>query len=172
VPYAINIACRNETAAPVHRLWQEAAAFEAAPSMAALDYAPHITLAIYDEIEVDRLRAVAANVFEGRAAVTLTFNAIRAFDGPILYAAPLPSAPLQALHDAVHAEIEPALCHEHYRPGAWSPHCTLAMHVLPERVDAALAWTRRRIPPFKVTFDVGDCARFYPVEVLGEVRLS
>ena len=172
MPYAINISCRNETAAPVQRLWEQAAAFEVAPSMAALDYAPHITLAIYQEIEVDRLRGVAASVFEGHTAVTLTFTAIRAFDGPVLYAAPLPSAPLQALYDAVQNAIDPALCDPYYRPEAWVPHCTLAMHVRPERRDEALAWARRRIPPFRVTFDVGDCARFYPVEIVGETRLS
>lgn len=172
MPYAINIACRNADAETVHRLWEQAAAFEAAPSMAALDYAPHITLAIYEDFEPVRLRDVAARLFEGRAAVTLSFAAIRAFPGPILYAAPLPATPLRALHDAVHAAIDPALCHEHYRPGAWVPHCTLAMHVRPEKADAALAWTRRRLPPFRVTFDVGDCARFYPVEILGETRLA
>jgi 2'-5' RNA ligase len=139
--------------------------------MAALDYAPHITLAIYDDIAVDRLRAATESVFTGRPAVTLTFTAIRHFDGPVLYAAPLPSAPLSALHAAVDREIDPALCHPHYRPGAWVPHCTLAMHVLPDQREAAVAWAARRIPPFKVTFDVGDCARFYPVEILGETPL-
>lgn len=174
MPYGISIQARGLDAAVIHRLWNEAAAFEAAPSMAALDYDPHVTLAIYDDIDVDRLRAAAAAVFARQPPITLTFERIEHFEGAqwVLWAAPRPSAALKELQAAVHRAIDPGLCWPHYRPDAWRSHCTVAMDILPEQREAALAWAARPLPPFTVTFDIGDCARFYPVEILGEWRLG
>ncbi|TXH81548.1 MAG: 2'-5' RNA ligase family protein, partial [Rhizobium sp.] len=47
MPHAIVLKCANETAAPVMDLWREASRFETSPSMQALNYAPHLTFAVY-----------------------------------------------------------------------------------------------------------------------------
>ncbi|MEQ9642729.1 MAG: 2'-5' RNA ligase family protein [Alphaproteobacteria bacterium] len=174
MPYGISIQARGIDVFPILRLWDEAAAFEAAPSMAELDYDPHVTLAIYDEIDVERLRDAAAAVFAKQPPIALTFDRIEHFEGEqwVLWAAPRPSAALVELQAAVHREIDPGLCWPHYRPDAWRPHCTVAMDVPPEKRAAALAWAGQPRVPFTVTFDVGDCARFYPVELLAEWTLT
>jgi integrase/recombinase XerD len=48
--YAISLKTVNDTAHPIRALWEEVARFESRPSMVALDYPPHLTLAVYDEI--------------------------------------------------------------------------------------------------------------------------
>ncbi len=172
--FAICLKAANDTAEPIRTLWQEAARFEMRPSMASLDYPPHLTLAVYDAIDPARLRAVLAEAFAGAPALSLTFARLDYFDTEplVLWAAPLPLPALHGAHEAVHARIDPALCRPHYWPGAWVPHCTLGMNVRPERRAAAIALAARPIAPFRVTFDVADCVSFPPVVVLGEVRLA
>jgi 2'-5' RNA ligase len=155
-------------------LWDQVAGLETAPSMAALDYPPHITLAVYDNIDPERLRAVLADAFTGASALSLTFGRLDYFDIEpfVLWAVPSPLPALNSAHEAVHARIDPSLCHPHYRPGAWVPHCTLGTKIQPDRRAEAITLAAQPIEPLRVTFDVADCVSFPPVTVLREHRLA
>ena len=172
--YAISLKCTNDTAAPILDLWDQASAFEAAPSMASLNYPPHLTLAIYENIHVDRLRAALGVAFRDLPAFSMEFSGIRHFDNEslVLWAFPIPNDALREAHESLHREIDPALCHEHYRPGSWKPHCTLATKIPIASAEAALRWAAGTPARFTAVFDVADCVRAYPVEILDEVRLT
>ena len=95
--FAISLKAANDTAGPARAPWEEAfSCFESRPSMAALAYPPHLTLAVYDDIPPDRLRAVLSEAFAGTSPLNLTFTRLRAFDGVplVLWADPSPSAAL------------------------------------------------------------------------------
>ena len=49
--YALNIRSDNQTSTPIKTLWDECGVLEDPPSMVNLAYPPHITFAIYDEID-------------------------------------------------------------------------------------------------------------------------
>jgi 2'-5' RNA ligase len=172
--FAICLKSANATAGPIRALWEEVAHLESRPSMAALDYPPHLTLAVYDDIPPDRLRAVLSEAFAGTSPLNLTFTRLRAFDGVplVLWADPSPSAALAGAHARVHARIDPRLCHPHYRPGAWVPHCTLASQIMPEHQAEAAAFAGRSIWAIEVVFDVADCVSFPPVVVIDERPLT
>ena len=174
MPLAVSLKALGPSAAPIHALWREAGAFEDVPSMAALGYAPHLTLAVYEAIAPERLVAVVAEAFAGMAAPAVAFAGVRRFDGPatVLWAAPEAPEALGDFHAAVHRVIDPALCHPHYRPGAWVPHASLATAVPAAARARALAWAARPRAPFTVVFDVVDAVRFPPVAVLAERRLG
>ncbi len=174
MPFAISIRCDNESCRPIRALWDRVARLEPAPSMAALNYPPHITLAIYDDIDPDRLRRTAARVFKGEPPIALLFQCIRYFEGDplVLWADPLPSPQLGRLHAAVHAAIPPALCRPHYRSEAWTPHASLAVHIDNEHRSEALALCGEPFRPFTVTFDVGDAVSFLPVRSIAEWPLG
>ncbi|AOO83919.1 hypothetical protein [Bosea vaviloviae] len=55
MPIAISVKAANDTAARIEASWEQAARFEDPPSMRSLSYPPHITLAIYDNIEPQRI---------------------------------------------------------------------------------------------------------------------
>ena len=173
MPVAISVKAANDTAAPIRELWEQVGRFERRPSMAALGYPPHVTLAVYDDLARARLRSIVDTAFAGRPALRVTFDRIRHFDGPalVLWASPSAAGPLERAHAAVHALGDPALCRPHYRPGAWVPHCTLGTEVLESRRDEALAFARRSIAPFEVVFDAADGVAFAPVEVIAECAL-
>ncbi|WP_233450623.1 2'-5' RNA ligase family protein [Rhizobium mongolense] len=57
-----------------------------------------------------------------------------------MWARPVPNGRLLQLHAAVHSEIDPALCREHYRPDRWVPHCTIAMKIPGAMFEPAIKW--------------------------------
>ncbi|ANM17672.1 RNA ligase family protein [Rhizobium sp. N541] len=174
MPYGISLKCLNTTASPVFKLWDEAAAFEETASMRALNYPPHLTLAVYQKLASDRLAEALKSVFRTRSTVTVNFSGIGYFDNEflVLWARPIADDTLFQLHAALHQEIDPADCHEHYRPGSWVPHCTIAAKVPKAKSRAAIDWANENRMQFSVNFDAADCVRFPPVEILSEIALT
>lgn len=173
MPFAIGLKATGPTAERLTRLWTRFERFETKPSMRFLGYPPHVTLAIYEEIDEGRLRE-ALSVFKGARALVLTFTAVRLFEAPqfVVWAEPAPSAALSRSHAAVHARIDPALCHEHYRPERWVPHATLATRIAPEREAEARAVAATPNEPFDVVFDIADCIEFPPIRAIDETGLQ
>ena len=172
---AINIRADNETAGEIERLWDQVAAFEVEPSMRALGYRPHFTFAIYDAPAPDEKAAwdVMLAALAGETQLRITFNRIRWFEGSplVLWAEPEADETLARIHAAISAAIDPAHCRPHYRPGAWTPHCTLGTAIADERRDDAMAFARAFDRTIEVVFDVADCVVFPPVRIIAERRL-
>lgn len=172
---AINIRADNGSAGEIERLWDHVAAFEAEPSMRALGYRPHLTFAIYDSLAIGEKTAwgamLAAVVCE--AQLRIEFKRLRWFEGSpfVLWAEPTSNEALTRIHSSISAAIDPAHCRPHYRPGMWTPHCTLGMHIADERRDDAIAFARSFDDTIEVLFDVADCVAFPPVRVMVEQRL-
>lgn len=175
MPYAINFRSDNKSADKIRRLWAECATLEKCPSVEAMQYPPHLTLAIYDKVERSELIAGLAAAADCLGCVTIRFESLGYFKAPygiVLWAAPkLPQVVLDA-HAKIHSTIEPGLCRSNYRPGIWVPHCSLATSISNEREDEAIAIAQRPIDPFEVIFDAADCASFMPVQVLKETIFS
>lgn len=172
--YAITIRAANHSGHAIRRLWDDVSEFETAPSMQKLDYAPHITLGIYETVGPELLYEAVDEIFAELAALTLCFKRLSVFDGqsPVLWAVPVASETLALLSQKLHALIDPELCHRHYRPNAWRPHCTLGTDIRPEYADAARDFARRRVSLFEVIFDRADCVAFPPVKILKSTDLS
>ncbi|MCM5554145.1 2'-5' RNA ligase family protein [Pleomorphomonas sp. NRK KF1] len=172
MPYAITLKCLNDTAAPILKLWDEASAFEASASMAALDYPPHLTLAVFPD-HPGRVVDALDEVFAAQSMLTIAFDGIACFDNDllVLWARPRPNDALMALHQRLHRHIDPALCDPHYREGNWTPHCSLATKVPPAEAKAAMAWARQKRLDLQVEFDTADLVEFLPVRVERSYRL-
>jgi 2'-5' RNA ligase len=135
-------------------LWREFGGLEETPSMLAFDYPPHVTLAAYESVPEDRLSDTLRSELGAFPPFRLTFTRLAFFENPqlVFWAAPEASELLSRAHAAIHRRIDPALCHEHYRPQRWTPHCTLATKVT--------ALTEQAIEPFDIVFDRADCVEF------------
>lgn len=172
---AINIRADNESTGEIERLWDQVAVFEAEPSMRALGYRPHFTFAIYDEPAVDEKAVwdVMLAAVAGETQLPIAFNQIRWFEGSplVLWAEPEADETLARIHRAISAAIDPAHCRPHYRPGAWTPHCSLGTAIADERRDDAIAFARAFDRRFQVLFDVVDCVAFPPVRIIAERKL-
>lgn len=172
---AINIRADNESAREIERLWNQVAMFEAEPSMRALGYRPHFTFAIYDGPEIDEKTAweTMLAAVAGERQLRIVFKRIRWFQGSplVLWAEPEADETLARIHGAISAAIDPAHCRPHYRPGAWTPHCTLGIAIADERRDDAMAFARAFDRSIEVLFDVVDCVAFPPVRIIAERKL-
>lgn len=172
---AINIRADNESAREIERLWKQVAMFEAEPSMRALGYRPHFTFAIYDGPEIDEKTAwdTMLAAVAGERQLRIVFKRIRWFQGSplVLWAEPEADETLARIHGAIIAAIDPAHCRPHYRPGAWTPHCTLGIAIADERRDDAMAFARAFDRSIEVLFDVVDCVALPPVRIIAERKL-
>lgn len=105
-------------------------------------FRPHVTLAIVETTRpvqvAGKLRTPLADI----AGLPLTLGALGFFltDLAPAYLAVAPTGRLLAVHEEVHTALEGTRGWNHYRPGTWMPHCTLAMGVSsPSAVGEALA---------------------------------
>jgi 2'-5' RNA ligase len=173
MPIAISVKAANETASKIRALWEQASRFEDQSSMHALAYPPHITLAIYDDIERDEVISALDAAFLGKSVFRIAFNGLRYFEATpfVLWAEPTFCSALNQAHAKLHDLIDPALCRAHYRPDAWVPHCTLATQVKSDCLSEALEFANRAIKPFEVVFDTADCVNFPPVAIIKECAL-
>ena len=143
--------------------------------MPALDYPPHVTLAVYDDIRTEELFKAFDATFADTPRVYCRFERLDYFVTPsaiVLWAAPIISPDLRSIHQRVHALLDPGRCRYNYRPGVWVPHCSLATSVDPSLKEEVQRLVNRPIKPFDVVFDVADCASFMPVEVIHEKELQ
>ena len=170
---AINIRADHASATEIERLWDQVAAFEDAPSMRALGYRPHLTFAIYDDVDESTAREAMQRAAIGQTQLRITFSRIRWFEGPplVLWAEPSRDEALARMHASIYAAIDPASCRPHYRPDAWTPHCTLGMRIADARRNDAIAFARSFDRSIEVLFDVVDCVAFPPVRVIAERKL-
>ena len=170
---AINIRTDHPSAGEIERLWDQVAAFEDMPSMRALGYRPHLTFAIYDDIDEATACEAMRRAVMDQTQLRITFSRIRRFEGSplVLWAEPAREEALDRVHAAISAAIDPARCRLHYRPEAWTPHCTLGMRIADNRRDDAIAFARSFNRSFEVLFDVVDCVAFRPVRIIAERKL-
>ena len=171
---AISICANNASKDGIRSLWHQAARFEHEPSMLALNYPPHITFAIYDDIDQDALHAAARSAFAGVGPVHIVFDRIAHFDGSplVLWATPQDRMALHELHRAIHDCLSLDGCREYYMLGRWVPHCTLAMAIPDDKRTAAMAFAAQGIKPFEVTFDSAECILFPPIKVTERLVLD
>jgi hypothetical protein len=110
MPYSINIRSDNHSSRPIRDLWSLCAALEDQPSMIALDYPPHFTLAVLDEADESRLASAVETVSSRTTQVLVRFDRVRYFETPtsiVLWAAPSDSSKLADVHNAIHECLRP-----------------------------------------------------------------
>ncbi|TXI11489.1 MAG: 2'-5' RNA ligase family protein, partial [Rhizobium sp.] len=127
----------------------------------------------YQDVAVPAIVAAARKAFANVRPLSVEFSGIDHFPNEmlVLWARPTDERVLKRIHRAIHGEIDPALCHEHYRPDRWQPHCTVAMKIPASAAERALAWAKATPAGFTLVFDVVDCVSFPPVEIINEVKL-
>lgn len=175
MPYSINLRSDNASSSRIRNLWVQCGRLESRPSMESLGYPPHFTLAVFDDAQELDLVSAIESLAPSIARLTVRFDRIRYFETPdsiVLWAAPAASEPLAELHSRVHDRVVSESCRPRYRPGAWVPHCSLAVAIDRARRSEAMAIVETGVSPFEVQFDVIDSARFHPVEVFHERVLS
>jgi 2'-5' RNA ligase len=172
VPFAVTLRLDPVSAARVTALWRGLAA-AGLSDLAALGYAPHITLAVCGDGATglaERVAGVAAD-WHGLA---VNFAAVGVFPGPpaVLWLAPTPDAGLLAYQRALCEALPEEFLHPHYRHGAWVPHATLAEDLTAAGLAEAVTLVADSWTPFHGHLTQIDLVHFRPVSVLWQARLA
>jgi 2'-5' RNA ligase len=169
---AVSLLLNTRLADAVSEHWHRLADAGLSRSMLELGYPPHVTLAVYDNLDAKVAAAVLDDVFSGANRLEVTLTGIATF-GPgsgVCYAALAPSPALQRLHETVLAAVA-GTCRPHYQAGRWTPHCTLATGL----TDAELARVQDFLAPnwpLAGAFEAGDLVEFVPVVGIKRWALS
>ncbi len=162
---AIAIAADNSSNKPIRALWRQFANWEDNPSMCALGYIPHLTLAVCPDLNASQLWNCADGV--RTEAVEIKFERLSYFESDplVVWAAPSDPSAITSICRQLQANLPLEACAEHYRPETWTPHCTLGTEVTKEARNEAIDYCNSWNKPFSVRFDRYDCVTFPPVEV-------
>jgi 2'-5' RNA ligase len=130
----------------------------------------HLSLAVYDDLPLDRFVPQLAEFAGTVRTLTLRMASIGIFPGTrsVLFLAPVMSEELLALHRGFHDGFAAfaGSCWDHYRPVAFVPHVTLAMNATPDALQRAVAVVVERWKPAPAQLDGVRLIEFRPVRTL------
>ncbi len=142
MPYAVQLYFDPITDAMVRDLWRRFAQMGITRHLEESANRPHVTLAIYDDLDVVAAERKLVQFVRPLAQFTLTFSHLGSFvyPSPVAFLAPIVTVDLLRLHGMTHATFTEigTHAHEHYLPGQWVPHCTLALHMAAEALPSVM----------------------------------
>jgi 2'-5' RNA ligase len=162
--FAVTLLFSAEIADAISARWMQLADAGLSRSMLDLNYLPHVTLAVYDDLAVDEAVAALDRVFDkvNQMPVTLTGFSTFGVGSGVCYAALALSPDLMRLHAATVAAIGET-CRPHYQTGSFTPHCSLATGMS----DAEMGRARDFLAPdwrsLTGMFETANLVEFAPV---------
>jgi len=127
-------------------LWETLEQAGVESSLLPMGARPHLSLAVFEEIDEKRLCAELKRFAETFTDLTVNLHSVGAFPGEhgVVYLTPGVTPELLALHAGFHTVLDrmgiPSV--REYRPGDWVPHCTVAMDLPLDQVSIAVDVTR------------------------------
>ncbi len=122
--YAIELSIADSQAGPIRRAFLEIGSI-----MSSIGASPHVSLAVFDDLDVESASAIVGSYSRQVAQFRLRFSSIGLFPGieNVLFLAPVVTVELLRLHEALHLLLDANGIHgdPKYHPGSWVPHCTI-----------------------------------------------
>jgi 2'-5' RNA ligase len=154
MPFAVQLFFDGETDTAIRRIWRELAEDNVAPYLHASANRPHLTLGIYEELELAESSAALGAFAAEEPSFPFAMRHIGSFpptNEAVVFCAPVVTQRLIALHARIHALLGGIAAgpDERYLPGNWIPHCSLATHCPAERALDAVAVCLRLFSPIE-----------------------
>lgn len=135
--FAIELILDDDLAAPFQACWERLAERGISTFMAHCGSRPHVTLCIYDDVDLEACKTQVDRIAASLRPVPLSVASVGVFlrADPVVFAAPVVTEGLLDFHGRVHEAISVlgGGATEYYLPGHWVPHVTLAMDYEPHR---------------------------------------
>jgi hypothetical protein len=173
--FAIQLFVDPDSDRVVRSLWEEVAR-TGLSKMRDSGNRPHVSLAIYRELDVSVCVSVLKVFAATHAPFTLFFESLGIFhaEKTVVFLAPIVSSALLDLHMEVHELLQGtgAFPAPYYLPGHWTPHCALATripsHLLSQVVNIGLGIS------FPLSFSIDEIGviEYPPVKHLFAFRLT
>ena len=173
--YAIELFFDGKLDAAIRNVWDGLANGDVAPYLAGCGSRPHVSLAVYDDLDVSTAKTRLGELAESLAPFSMTMWSLGIFPAPpVVFYAPHVTEELLALHSRFHEHFKglgrgPA---EYYLPGRWVPHCALAVHIEPDRVSKVVEACLKECEPTSGAVEEIGIVEFLPIVQLCSFRLS
>jgi 2'-5' RNA ligase len=140
--YAMELNLSQDSAARVVELWERLAKESISSTMLDVRAQPHISLAVFEELDPAVLRAGLRRFAEVTRPLQVVLSSVGVFptgEG-VVFLAPVVTQELLVVHHRFHNLLRDRGIGsaEYYRPGNWVPHCTVAMGVAADKIGPAL----------------------------------
>lgn len=164
MPFAIELALDSMAGAAVRRIWRELED-TGITSMARSGAHPHVSLGIWDALDLHAAQADLAAFAREIEPIPVTLASVRTFSTGAVFLAPEAHPGLAALHAGFHRRFAHlgTGAWDDYAPGLWVPHCTLAMDLTEDLVPTALEIARRAPLPLRGQLERIGIVEFRPV---------
>ncbi len=169
--YAVELFLEDSAAEAIRKLFELTGSL-----MLRIEASPHVSLAVFDNVDKSRLIDVARSFAEDTQAFNIRLCSIGLFPGEenTVFLAPVVTTELLMLHKFFHDKLKAAglSSDSNYLPGAWVPHCTITMEEqLPRTLETIKAIHMKKVlgeyPVSKI-----HVVKFRPVVSLASFRLS
>ena len=170
--FAINLYFNKEAEQAILKIWESLALLNKGKCMSCTNGRPHITLAIYNDLEMSKAKGALEVLAQKVYSFELTFLQIGIFPlnkGTIFLTPNLTNDLFQihrTLHDAFATWEEQGW--EYYKPQVWHPHCTLSMETPVADIPKVLEEILKNFQSLEVTVESIGIASLDPIEYLCE----
>lgn len=165
-----------EAEARIKGIWRELAEKHVSSHMLDSGWRPHISLAVFDHLDIEDARNRLASFAAGIPPFPITLSSVGRFSGEndVLFLSPLMSEELLRVHRDFHRLFE---CHrdaewEYYLEHRWVPHCTLAERLPNDSIPKAVEIGRGISLPIEARIIEMAIVEFRPVRELSSFRLG
>jgi len=145
------------------------------PVLGKLDDRPHVSLAVFGNIDFDRVVKITSAFAPLYKQLPVQLDAFGSFptSSNVLYLLPVPSHPLLELHKQFHELLlkEKILSSHYYLPDQWVPHCTLEFELSDDQFNLAFQLCKKHFSPIRGTFSSIGVIAFRPIDYLAEFSL-
>jgi 2'-5' RNA ligase len=136
---------------------------------------PHISLAVFDEMDVALVTRVVESFARRTPSISVRVSSIAMFPGErnVVFLAPVVTRGLLEVHESLHTALSGAGVRSDplYVPGAWVPHCTISMEEPLDRSLATIGYLHSRDLLGEYGTGRVDVIRFRPVARLASFEL-
>lgn len=177
MPYSIGFYFDQETESLIRRMWAILAELKLADYYHVSGNRPHITLGIFEEIDLDQVKSELDIFRVTLKKFSISFQQIGLFSGSesTVFWGPVVTRDLLKSHLQIHQLIgktKEIPSSSYYLPGNWIPHCGLAMQITKRKNVSRIIEACQSLPnPAKAMVTEIGMIKFKPVEHLFSFHL-
>jgi 2'-5' RNA ligase len=157
------------------RIWESLSSENLTANLVEAEIRPHITLAIYDELNCRPCESQLSKVAAHTQPISFQITHLGLFTHPepVVFAAPTITQKLLGFHMTLHAALakETKKPWEMYQPGHWVPHCTLALGFDLKNLGKIIDKCMGLQLPMQVQADQVGVVEFQPMKDVFKFRL-
>ena len=170
MPYAVQLYIDSATDTTVRKLWDKIAQAGLSSYMPDSGVRPHVSIAVYDEIDRDIFQSKLRQFADAIAPFPFTLGSIGSFptEEGVVFLAPIVTEELLAIHSRFHQAFSRYRQHasDYYIPGRWVPHCTVTMDLKSDEISKGVDVCRQILLPVSGKFESIGIIEFFPVKDL------